>query len=601
MTPSTRHRALPDSVPCGVDRRRWLAGAGSVALAACAGPIGLTGCAPMATRSTGGPAAVPADDAALYHAVNRITWGATPSLMAEVRRQGYVRWVDAQLDPARPDPLPPAVQSRIDALQVSRVPMLALVQRIEADRRAGTALPTEAERDAANRQFQQSMTVAAREAASRHLWRALYARQSLREQLVWFWFNHFNVHQFKANLRPMLADYEERAIRPHVLGRFRDLLGAVVRHPAMLRYLDNDQNAANRINENFARELMELHTLGVDGGYEQADVQALARVLTGLGVSFSDATPRLKPEWVPLYVRDGAFEFNPARHDMGPKTLLGRTVAGRGMAEVDEVLDLLAAHPSTARFVSRRLATFFLSDQPPPALVERMAASFTSSGGRIDATLRVLLLSPEFVAAGTSTSAKFKDPVHFVVSAVRASSEDGALVLGTAPLQGWLNQLGQGLYNRQTPDGYPLTAAAWTSAGQMSQRLDLARTIAFTVNNPNAPLYRDDPTPPPVTVAGAAAAGMAMAGASASAAASTSAAPAVPRAPASMAPPPAIAEAPLPPVVPMSGPPTPAVSLRPLQPLAPPLSAGTEAVLAQARTPQERHALLLAAPEFMFR
>jgi uncharacterized protein (DUF1800 family) len=163
--------------------------------------------------------------------------------------------------------------------------------------------------------------------------------------MTWFWMNHFSVHQGKANLRAMVGDYEENAIRPHALGKFRDLLSATLHHPAMIRYLDNEQNAANRINENYAREIMELHTLGVDGGYTQNDVQQLARILTGVGVNLGDKTPNVRKDKQDQYVRKGLFEFNPNRHDYADKVFLGQTVKGRGLAEVDERWTACAAIP----------------------------------------------------------------------------------------------------------------------------------------------------------------------------------------------------------------------------------------------------------------
>jgi uncharacterized protein (DUF1800 family) len=241
----------------------------------------------------------------------------------------------------------------------------------------------------------------------------------------------------------------------------------------MLRYLDNEQNAANRINENYARELLELHTLGVGGGYSQRDVQELARVLTGLGVNLTDSRPKLKPAQEAQYRRDGLMEFNPARHDFGDKTLLGITVKGRGEAELDQVLDLLARHPSTAHFVSRKLAQYFVADEPPPALVERMAERWQQSDGRIAEVLRAMVGSPEFEA---SLGRKFKDPTHYVVSAVRLAYAD-KVVLNTGPMLGWLYRLGQAPYNRQTPDGYALEESAWAGPGQMTTRFEIARSI----------------------------------------------------------------------------------------------------------------------------
>jgi uncharacterized protein (DUF1800 family) len=291
--------------------------------------------------------------------------------------------------------------------------------------------------------------------------------------MTWFWLNHFNVHLSKHNLRAMLGDYEDSALRPHALGRFRDLLGAVSYHPAMLRYLDNDQNAAGRINENFARELMELHTLGVDGGYTQKDVQELARVLTGLGVNMNSGNPNLRKELNRLYVRKGIFEFNPQRHDTGPKALLGQAITGEGLAEIEQALDLLARHPATARFVSRKLATFWLSDTPPQALVDRMAATWRATDGQIARVLETLFTAPEFSNARPT---KFKDPMRYVLSSVRLAYDDKA-VLNVGPVLNWINRMGQPLYGRQTPDGYPLVASAWDSAGQLTTRFEIAKAI----------------------------------------------------------------------------------------------------------------------------
>jgi uncharacterized protein (DUF1800 family) len=294
----------------------------------------------------------------------------------------------------------------------------------------------------------------------------------LREQMVWFWLNHFSVYQYKGDLRWLVADYEERAIRPHALGNFRQLVLATLEHPAMLQYLDNSQNAAGHINENYARELMELHTLGVNGGYTQQDVQQLARVLTGVGIN-AGPVPHLKPEWQKLYVRRGAFEFNPARHDFTPKVLLGQNIRPQGFAEVEQAVTLIVRQKACARFVSRELATYFVGDAPPPRLVEAMAETFQKSDGDIAATLRTLFLSAEFSAP---RSGKFKDPMRYVLSAVRVAY-DGRTISNTRPLLDWLNALGEAPFARQTPDGYPLTASNWESPGQMSRRFEIARAI----------------------------------------------------------------------------------------------------------------------------
>ena len=254
----------------------------------------------------------------------------------------------SQLHPA-PARLPAEVQAQIDAMSISTTPFERWSPRsTDPPRQRPRAKDASdpAAKQAAQQAYQQALTKVAREAASRSLLRALYSPNQLQEQMTWFWFNHFNVHQYKTNLRVMVGDYEDRALRPRALGRFRDLLIASATHPAMIRYLDNEQNAAGRINENYAREVMELHTLGVDGGYSQADVQELARVLTGLGVNFSDKAPNLKPGQRELYVRQGFTEFNPARHDMGEKVVLGHRIAGRGW---NEVLDELAGSPRIRR------------------------------------------------------------------------------------------------------------------------------------------------------------------------------------------------------------------------------------------------------------
>jgi uncharacterized protein (DUF1800 family) len=455
--------------------------------AALGGAVWLSGCASTGVGSGAGlaPDAAATEDALAYRLANRISWGATDAEVARVRRLGAAGYVSEQLRAAA-GPLPEAAQAQIAALRIQSTKPADLWAEIDTARKAADARPTEAERKAGQDAFQQAQTKLAREAASRHLLRALYSPNQLQEQMQWFWFNHFNVHQYKSNIRVLLGDYEEQALRPQALGRFRDLLGAATLHPAMIRYLDNEQNAAARINENHARELLELHTLGLDSGYTQRDVQELARVLTGHGVNFSDKTPNVKKEQAALYVRRGLYEFNPARHDFNDKTVLGRTIKGRGAAELDEVLDMLALHPSTARYISGKLARHLLADEPPAALVDAMAKTWLANDGRIAEVLGVLLRSPEFSAPG---AAKFKDPMHFIVSSVRAAYGERVL-LNTAPMQGWLNRMGEGLYNRQTPDGYPSSAASWTGSGQIAVRLEIARTLG----SGNAGLFKgEDP------------------------------------------------------------------------------------------------------------
>jgi uncharacterized protein (DUF1800 family) len=226
------------------------------------------------------------------------------------------------------------------------------------------------------------------------------------------------------------------------------------------------------VNENYARELMELHTLGVSGGYTQQDVQELARVLTGVGVAGA-TPPHLNKGLEPFYRRDGAMEFNPARHDFGAKTLLGRPLTARGYAEVEQAVDRLVGTPACAEFVSRKLAVYFVADQPPEALVKRLAGTFQRSDGDIAVVLRELFRSPEFEA---SLGAKFRDPFHFVVGSIRLAY-DGRPIQNTHPMVNWLNSLGEPLFGHQTPDGYPLTETGWASSGQMSRRFEIARAL----------------------------------------------------------------------------------------------------------------------------
>ncbi|MTV38688.1 DUF1800 domain-containing protein [Duganella radicis] len=428
----------------------------------------LAGCAATPT-----PPAPPADPVTLSRALDRVSWGVNLTTYRQAEKIGYDAWLEQQLRPG-PAVLPAAAQAQIDAMTISQKPLPQLVQELEQQRRDyDKAMVDDDAKKAAQRAYQQELNRLAKEAATRSLLRDLYSPNQLQEQMTWFWMNHFSVHQGKSNLRVLVSDYEEQAIRPRALGKFRDLLAATLRHPAMIRYLDNEQNAANRINENYAREIMELHTLGVDGGYSQNDVQQLARILTGVGVNLTDKTPNVRKDKQDQYLRHGLFEFNPNRHDYGDKVFLGQPVKGRGLAEVDEALDRLCRHPATARYVSRKLAVYFVADEPPPQLVERMAARFQSSDGDIAAVLRLMFTSPEFTQ---SLGHKFKDPVHYVVSAVRLTYDD-KVILNTGPMLNWLNRMAEPLYGRQTPDGYPLTESGWASPGQMTTRFEIAKAI----------------------------------------------------------------------------------------------------------------------------
>lgn len=403
--------------------------------------------------------------------LDRLSWGASSASLAELRRMGRSLWLNAQLAPRVE--LPAELRDQINAFSVSQRDLPALVRSLEVQRKDLETAKDDAAKAAAQQAYQQALTQLAREAANRSLLLAIYSPNQVQEQLTWFWFNHFSIHQYKHNLRAMVGDYEQ-GLRERSIGRFRDLLGYTAHHPAMLRYLDNDQNAAGRINENYARELLELHTLGVNAGYSQRDIEELARVLTGLGVNLSGKKPRLTAVQQAQYVQRGLMEFNPARHDFGDKQLLGFSIKGRGLSEMDQVLDILARHPATARFVSRKLAQFFVSDTPPRVLIERMAQRWQQTDGDIADVMRTLIQSPEFEA---SLGQKYKDPQHYVVSAVRLTY-DTHLGFNTGPMLGWLYRLGQAPYNRQSPDGYPLDESAWASPGQLSTRFEIALAIS---------------------------------------------------------------------------------------------------------------------------
>jgi uncharacterized protein (DUF1800 family) len=409
----------------------------------------------------------------LFEVANRLTWGARPSELRTIESAGVAAYLREQLHPAGADFDNASVQDQISQLSIAHRPVIAVVQDMEQRRKDADAIASDEDKKAAQQAYQRDMNLLARESASRDVMRALYSRHQVLEQMTWFWMNHFSVHQYKSNLRALIGDYEENAVRAHALGKFRDLLGAVAHHPAMLRYLDNEQNAAGHINENYARELMELHTLGVDAGYSQRDVQELARVLTGVGVNLNPGDAKVRKELQPYYVRQGLFEFNPGRHDFGEKTLLGQPIRSKGLAELDEALDRLARHPATARFISRKLAVYWMSEEPSPELIARMAQVFEKSDGDIARTLEALFTSPEFARA---SGKKFKDPMHYVISAVRLAYDDKP-VLNVGPLLNWLNRMGEPLYGRQTPDGYPLAEQAWASPGQMATRFEIAKAI----------------------------------------------------------------------------------------------------------------------------
>ena len=329
--------------------------------------------------------------------------------------------------------------------------------------------------------------------------RAIYSQRQLQQVLDDFWFNHFNVYAAKGEDKWYLTSYERDVIQPHTLGKFRDLVNATAKSPAMLFYLDNflsaDPKAAQRLasqramrrggfgrrpfpprpqqapaqqnkknprglNENYGRELMELHTLGVEGGYTQKDVTELARCFTGWTIE----KPRQNPE----------FKFDERLHDPDPKIVLGKKIHAGGMKDGEQAIELLTKHPSTAKFISRKLARRFVSDTPPDTLVGRMAHTFQSSDGDIRAVMRTMIYSPEFWSR-EAYRAKIKSPFEVVVSAVRALGTD---VDTTMPLVQWVGRIGEPLYQCQPPTGYADNAEAWVNTGALLNRLNFSLTLA---------------------------------------------------------------------------------------------------------------------------
>jgi uncharacterized protein (DUF1800 family) len=316
--------------------------------------------------------------------------------------------------------------------------------------------------------------VVARDLAEAKVLRAIYSERQLAEVLDDFWFNHFNVFFDKGADRYLVTEYERDAIRPHVLGKFRDLLEATAQSPAMLFYLDNWQSVGTDapqprqarqtrrgLNENYGRELMELHTLGVSGGYTQKDVTEVARCFTGWTI--------YRPQM------GGRFFFNARLHDNGRKVVLGVAIpAGGGMADGEKVLDILARHPSTAHFISRELAQRFVADDPPQALVDRMADTFLSTDGDIRQVLETMFHSKEFWSVGAYRS-KVKSPFEIVASAVRASGGD---VDFAAALVNQVAQMGEPLYRKMEPTGYSNSSQEWMNAGGLLARMNFAVQLA---------------------------------------------------------------------------------------------------------------------------
>ena len=461
-------------------------------------------------------ATLPNNDRTIVHVLSRTGFGPRPGDVEKVRDVGLQRYIEEQLHPERlADEATTARLAGLTTIGLSSreiaeqyaLPQLEARRQRKADAKNDEAAPGDGKQppDAMQRRANAVMV----ELSEQKLLRAIYSERQLQEVLTDFWFNHFNVDARKGADRFLLTEYERDAIRPRVLGTFRDLLGATAKSPAMLFYLDNwmsagpgtdshlgqgtemgrpragrggfggrggpgfnpgpglaraqaqNKNAPKGLNENYGRELMELHTIGVDGGYTQKDVTEVARALTGWTID----RPR----------QGGGFTFNPRIHDTEQKVVLGHVIkAGGGQSDGEQVLDILATHPSTATFIATKLARRFVSDTPPPALVERAAARFRDTGGDLREVMRAILMSPEFLSPD-AYRVKVKTPFEFVASALRAT---GADVQDARPLVRELQQLGMPLYMCQPPTGYKDTGDAWVNTGALVSRMNLAVRLA---------------------------------------------------------------------------------------------------------------------------
>lgn len=397
--------------------------------------------------------------------VERATFGPRPGQLDRLRAVDPEEWVERELEAARG--ADPDLERRLRAFDSRGFDPESFLSDIDFPYAMGGAgAAGDGQRRAVRREVGARTREVSREMAGVRVVRAVHGGRGLAEVMIDFWANHFSVFARKGLVGGLLPPYQRDVIERHALGRFEDLLLAVARSPAMLVYLDNWISTSARprgggrrggINENYARELLELHTVGADGGYAQRDVIEVARVLTG---------------WTLESPRRPVFRFRPGAHDRGPKRVMGEPVPGGGVREGEALLVRLARHPSTARHVARKLVRRFVDDAPPPALVERAARRFLDSGGDIPAVLRTVLLSPE-LADGERR--KLKTPLRFVASALRAT---GGETDGGPPILLALGRLGEVPFFARVPAGYPETAAHWADPGAMLERM----TVSFALS-----------------------------------------------------------------------------------------------------------------------
>ena len=458
---------------------------------------------------------LPADQQ-IIHALSRLTFGPRPGDVLQIRAIGLDNWIEQQLHPERiNDAATEAFVARYPTINRDQNELLRQYveqqrQRREAQRNRADATATRADSIAMRREMQQRNNLTrlvVTELQSSRVARAVASERQLQEVMTDFWHNHFSIFAQKGQVQPYyLIDFDRNVIRPNSLGKFRDLLGAVARSPAMLFYLDNARSMADStrptltpdgrprigpraggmaarrramrrplpeiqppstprrrpgLNENYGRELLELHTLGVDGGYTQQDVINVARAFTGWTIR--------PPQ------EGGGFIFRPQVHDAGEKIVLGhRLAAGRGMQDAEDVLDILAKNPSTARFIATKLARRLVSDTPPQSLVDRAAAVFRRTDGDIREVVRAIISSPEFFSRPALRS-KVKSPFELVVSTARALN---ALPDSTPRTAQIIAYLGQPVFGHQAPNGWPETSEPWMNTGAILNRINFGMAAA---------------------------------------------------------------------------------------------------------------------------
>ena len=400
----------------------------------------------------------------LVHFLNRTSFGPTREELERIQHSGISAYLDQQLNPEQiADSVVADKVAELKTIRLSSRELLELYPQAAVAQAKGMAMA----------QMQGPRQVILELQLAR-LMRAVYSRRQLYEVMVDFWSNHFNIFAGKGADRWLSTSYDRDTIRPHALGRFQDLLAATAQSPAMLFYLDNwmsvspENPAAQRgpnnrrrgINENYARELMELHTLGVDGGYTQTDVQEVARCFTGWTIE----RPR----------GEGEFRFEPRFHDNGAKTVLGmRIAAGGGMDDGLKVIDILANHPATAKFIATKLARRFVADDPPASIVNNASAAFQKSGGDIPSLVRAIIDSPEFFSVDCYHG-KVKKPLEYVASALRVT---GAETKITHPLLRYLTRMGEPLFLAQPPTGHPDVGASWISPDMLLTRMNFVSDL----------------------------------------------------------------------------------------------------------------------------